>query len=268
MHREGLARELESADAIERSLLELVGKWPRNSDGISTCPEDERQLLHGIMSQIEKWSNGIVRLLRGGVFENFYFEELKSNLQTLYRTVGTGSFREAEAVRVSAFFARARHMLGVIPTEVLADEGRAGQASIIVKPNTAFILMWMDSSHAELQDVAETLRSTFEAFGIIAKRADDFEHQDVITELILGQIASAEFLIADLTGERPNVYYEVGFAHGIGKRPILYRRAGTRLHFDLSVHNVPEYKNLTELKQLLMGRLTSMTGRTPRSGTR
>jgi len=121
--------------------------------------------------------------------------------------------------------------------------------------------MWMDKNHPELEDVHQAVKEVFAEFGIKALRADEIQHQDRITDLILNQIAQSEFLFADLTGERPNVYYEVGFAHALGKRPILYRRANTSLHFDLSIHNVPEYENVTQLRALLRQRLEAMTGR-------
>jgi hypothetical protein len=71
------------------------------------------------------------------------------------------------------------------------------------------------------------------------------------------------YTIADLTGERPNVYYEIGFAHGLQRGPILFWKTGTPIHFDLSVHKVPQYKNQTELAEMLRRRLTTIV---PRSG--
>ncbi|MGE0440547.1 MAG: hypothetical protein AB7L66_13820 [Gemmatimonadales bacterium] len=138
---------------------------------------------------------------------------------------------------------------------------RSGRPDVV--PDSAFILMNMDASDPTLTDVANAIKEECRSFGVSATRVDDIEHSDRITDRILERLRSAEFIIADLTGERPNVYYEVGFAHALGKRPILYRRVGTRLHFDLSIHNVPEYVNLTQLREFLRKRLEAMLGRSP-----
>lgn len=130
-----------------------------------------------------------------------------------------------------------------------------------IKKDTAFVLMAMDPNMHDLVDVYHTIKDVCAAFGIKAYRADEIEHQERISDLILNEIELCEFLIADLSYERPNVYYEIGYAHALEKRPILYRKFGTRLHFDLSVHNVPEYKNVTELKELLIKRFEAILGR-------
>lgn len=130
-----------------------------------------------------------------------------------------------------------------------------------VKQNTAFIIMPIDPGDALMVDVYNGIKEVCAKFGIHAVRADDIEHQKSITDEVLKQIRECEFLIADLSHERPNVYYEIGYAHAINKHPILYRHIDTKLHFDLVVHNVPEYKNSTELKAKLEKRFEEILGR-------
>ncbi|MDB4892334.1 MAG: hypothetical protein JWL61_4189 [Gemmatimonadetes bacterium] len=141
----------------------------------------------------------------------------------------------------------------------LAQERQTIEGAVV--RNSVFILMSMDPADASLSDVRDAICETCANFALEACRIDDIEHQDRITDRILENIASAEFIVADLTGERPNVYYEIGYAHAIGKRPILFRKSGTRLHFDLSVHNVPEYRNIGDLRKRLRSRFEAMLGR-------
>jgi nucleoside 2-deoxyribosyltransferase len=130
-----------------------------------------------------------------------------------------------------------------------------------VIPKTAFIIMPIDPNLPDLEDVHFAIKEVCSKFEISAIRADEIEHQRQITDVVLQRIRESEFLIADLSHERPNVYYEIGFAHAIGKHPILYRKKDTKLHFDLSVHNVPEFQNVTELKRKLEARFEEILGR-------
>lgn len=134
------------------------------------------------------------------------------------------------------------------------------------RPNTAFIMMPIDASNPENEDICAAYKDCFKKFGIRAVRADEIEHEDVITKRIIEEIKTSEFLAGDLSNERPSVYYEIGYAHSLGRRVILYRKKGTPIHFDLAAYNCPEYKNITELKALLMKRLEEATNRKPQNG--
>lgn len=152
-------------------------------------------------------------------------------------------------------------LVEVSPT-LLADEFRSNpQATTEFEPDSAFVMMQIDPKKPELVDRYNAIKECFKSFGIKAIRADEIEHEDVITEKIMEKIKTSEFLIADLTGERPSVYYEIGYAHALKRRVIMYRKTGTQLHFDLAAYNCPTYENVTQLKELLTNRLSHMTNK-------
>jgi hypothetical protein len=78
---------------------------------------------------------------------------------------------------------------------------------------------------------------------------------------VLRGIEEAELLIFDLTVERPNVYYELGYAHGVGNRAteiLLIAKTGTKVHFDIAQLAIVFYDSATDLEQKLPRRLERM----------
>ena|SRR5215472_7097908 len=58
-------------------------------------------------------------------------------------------------------------------------------------------------------------------------------HGQGILERIYGQIEATDFIIADMSGQNPNVFYEVGYAHAQNKLCILLTRNASDIPFDL-----------------------------------
>lgn len=79
--------------------------------------------------------------------------------------------------------------------------------------------------------------------GLVAERTKDIPGDYRITNKIVEMIESARFLVADLTLERPNVYFELGYARGLGKTVITIARTGEEIHFDVKDWNMIYYEN-------------------------
>jgi hypothetical protein len=100
--------------------------------------------------------------------------------------------------------------------------------------------------------------------GYVCEKVDESVFTGNIVERITNSIQGAEFVIADLTLERPNVYLEVGFAWGLRRPVILVAREGQRLHFDLSHHKCIFYRTIGKLSESLEKTIHDMFG--PGSG--
>ena len=128
-----------------------------------------------------------------------------------------------------------------------------------VQAGHAFVAMAMDKDDAALVDVLDAIKEASKKCSVTAERVDDVESNERITDRVLESIRRAEFVIVDLTKEKPNVFYEAGFAHGIGKTPIYIAREGTKLHFDIKDYPVIFFRNLKELKEGVLKRLVALS---------
>src|SRR5438034_5697892 len=88
------------------------------------------------------------------------------------------------------------------------------------------------------------------------ERVDEQIFEESILERIYNQIAKADLLIADMSGRNPNVFYEVGYAHALGRRVILLTQKTEDIPFDLKHYPHIVYGGkITELKQELEKRV-------------
>lgn len=127
-------------------------------------------------------------------------------------------------------------------------------------PTYAFLMMAITPSDPLLDDAYAAVERACAAVGQRVERVDRVAFTGEITEKILSSIEMAGTVIADLTHERPNVYYEIGFAHGRGKQVVLTAREGTRPHFDLQNQKILFYRSATDLEFRLTSLLVSLVG--------
>jgi hypothetical protein len=148
-------------------------------------------------------------------------------------------------------------VLNAGPADLPAAEP-AFQVDADVQLGYAFIAMPIASDDHELEDVLDSIKEAAKRCGIHAERVDEPPSNDRITDRILESIRKAEYVVVDLTGSRPNVFFEAGFAQGLRKTPIYIAREGTKLEFDLKDYPVIFFRGMRELKDKLEQRFRGL----------
>lgn len=88
-------------------------------------------------------------------------------------------------------------------------------------------------------------------------RIDREPHNDQITNRVLAEIRKCHFLIADFTYHRGGVYFEAGYALGLGRTVIWSCRRSDKdnLHFDTQQYNHILWDSPADLRQKLAERI-------------
>lgn len=95
----------------------------------------------------------------------------------------------------------------------------------------AFVLMPFDEAFEDVYKLG--IKPACQTAGAYCERVDEQIFDERILDRIYNQIAKADLVIADMTGRNANVFYEVGYAHALGKLTILLTQNADDIPFDL-----------------------------------
>jgi AbiJ N-terminal domain 5 len=109
----------------------------------------------------------------------------------------------------------------------------------------------MKPRRLEFNSVHNAIQRACQTTGFSCLRADDIWEESAIIQDIFNLVFRAQVVIVDFTGKNPNVMYETGIAHTLGKHVVPISQSLDDVPFDLAHHRVLKYlPNVEGLKQL------------------
>jgi nucleoside 2-deoxyribosyltransferase len=125
----------------------------------------------------------------------------------------------------------------------------------------AFVAMSFDK---ELLPIYEnSISPAIESVGYRPYRVDFNPHLDRIDSKIIAEIKNSRFMVADVTCQKSGVYYEAGFAHGLGL-PVIWSVRHDDLknvHFDTRQYNHIVWESEADLKEKLRNFILATIGK-------
>ena len=131
----------------------------------------------------------------------------------------------------------------------------------------AFIAMRFSDDLKAVRD--DSIKPACEACGFEAYTVDEEEHIEDIPDRIISGIKTSRFVVADFTYNNPGVYYEAGYAKGLGI-PVIKtckkewfdskdeKGEKNHLHFDIEHDNMILWENADDLRQRLESRIRAV----------
>ena len=111
--------------------------------------------------------------------------------------------------------------------------GKTSRKSQPLSPSKGMVFCIVPSDKTSVDNYLFGIRDAALAAGFKCYRKDEKVFTTDIVKDIKKKIQAADVVVADLTGSNPNVYYEVGYAHALGKDVVLIAQSEKDLKFDL-----------------------------------
>jgi hypothetical protein len=219
---------------------------------------------------------------------DFFGKEIKVSMRKLYRITFCVDEKELSNIlkylENQEFIKNNANTFNITPGEynytVQVEGLKYYQNLMQTKPQTtqAFVAMWFNSKEISeryepnMQKIyIDVIKPAIEYENRFAPiKIDNIEHCGDINDEMISQIRKSRFMVADLTGYRGGVYWEAGFAEGIGI-PVIYTCHEQWLnsnldfkiegvHFDLNHRNIILWneKNLEDFKRKLTNRISAI----------
>src|SRR2546430_908292 len=102
--------------------------------------------------------------------------------------------------------------------------------STLPKP-FVFVLMPFEASFNDIYKFG--IKGAADDVGAYAERLDEQIFHEGMLDRIFNQINKSDVIVADMTGRNANVFYEVGYAHALGKIVLLLTQDVNDIPFDL-----------------------------------
>jgi hypothetical protein len=130
-----------------------------------------------------------------------------------------------------------------------------------IEPTLASAMMPFDAGFAA---VYESIRQAAVNAGLRCRRADDIWENAAIIQDVVALIDRSRVVVCDCTGRNPNVFYEAGIAHTLGREVILITQSEHDIPFDLRHLRYIRYLNngqgLGALTEALQARMLTVLG--------
>ncbi len=130
-----------------------------------------------------------------------------------------------------------------------------------IEPALASAMMPFDSAFTA---VYESILEAADNTGLRCRRADDIWENAAIIKDVVSLIDRSRIVVCDCTGRNPNVFYEAGIAHTLGRDVILITQSDHDIPFDLRHLRYVRYLNngegRAELTRSLQNRMQTLLG--------